>query len=339
MATVAGRSDVRVASIVGDLVARGLVEPHRAAEAEAVIRSTLEGTPAEGASLRRRLTEVAGYLGGAFVVAAAVTFMAQEWADLSLGQQVFALVATSALLFAAAVLAIASGPGGLAEHRRTEHSVRGRLSSLLACGGVVAAAFAVGVYVSAHVSLDDEALATFSAALVVLVLGVVVYVVAPTALVQIMLAVAACLAVPTGLYSLVNDLPAIAFGLLVLSIGLGWLLLAETRVWQERATGRLLGCLLALIGAQLPLTGTGSAWLAYTLTALLAVAAVAGYVWSRTSVYLAVGVVAVTIVVPEALLDWTEGSLGPVGVLLVAGLTLLVASLVGLRLRREVTEA
>ncbi|HEX6485476.1 MAG TPA: hypothetical protein VF012_02095, partial [Nocardioidaceae bacterium] len=54
--------------------------------------------------------------------------------------------------------------------------------------------------------------------------------------------------------------------------------------------------------------------------------------------YLAVGVVGVTLAVPEALLDWTEGSLGTAGVLLVAGVTLLGASLLGLRLRKEVEE-
>jgi hypothetical protein len=54
--------------------------------------------------------------------------------------------------------------------------------------------------------------------------------------------------------------------------------------------------------------------------------------------YLAVGVIGVTLAVPEALLDWTEGSVGAAGVLLVSGATLLAASLLGLRLRREVQE-
>jgi len=49
-------------------------------------------------------------------------------------------------------------------------------------------------------------------------------------------------------------------------------------------------------------------------------------------------VVAVTLAVPQALLDWAGDSLGPAGLLLAAGLTLLVTSLLGLRLRQEVTE-
>ncbi|HWL97180.1 MAG TPA: hypothetical protein VNP20_07520, partial [Nocardioidaceae bacterium] len=58
----------------------------------------------------------------------------------------------------------------------------------------------------------------------------------------------------------------------------------------------------------------------------------------RAVPYLGAAVAALTLAVPEALLDWTDGSLGPVGVLLVSGVTLLVAGLLGLRLRKEVGE-
>jgi hypothetical protein len=50
---------------------------------------------------------------------------------------------------------------------------------------------------------------------------------------------------------------------------------------------------------------------------------------------LGAGVLAMTLVVPEALHDWTDGSVSAAGSLLVAGLTLLAASAIGLRLRRE----
>jgi hypothetical protein len=50
---------------------------------------------------------------------------------------------------------------------------------------------------------------------------------------------------------------------------------------------------------------------------------------------LGAGVLAMTLVVPEALHDWTGGSVSTAGSLLVAGLTLLAASAIGLRLRRE----
>ena len=45
-----------------------------------------------------------------------------------------------------------------------------------------------------------------------------------------------------------------------------------------------------------------------------------------------------TLVVPEALIDLVDNALGPAGGLLVAGVTLLVTSLLGFRLRKEVGE-
>ena len=47
---------------------------------------------------------------------------------------------------------------------------------------------------------------------------------------------------------------------------------------------------------------------------------------------------AVTVVVPEAIIDWTDGSLGAGGAVLVAGLTLLGASAAGFRVRQEAHE-
>jgi hypothetical protein len=143
-------------------------------------------------------------------------------------------------------------------------------------------------------------------------------------------------AVPSMLDA-VGDVEAIPAGLLVLAVGVVWLLLAERRVWQEVAPARLIGVVLAVVGAQIPL-GSDSAWVAYLATALVAGAGFWVYVARRAWPYLAAGVAAVTLVVPEALLDWTEGSLGTAGVLLVAGATLLVASVLALRLRTELTE-
>ena len=45
-----------------------------------------------------------------------------------------------------------------------------------------------------------------------------------------------------------------------------------------------------------------------------------------------------TLLVPEVVADWTGGSLGAVGGVLVAGVTLLLASFAGYRLRAEATD-
>jgi len=52
---------------------------------------------------------------------------------------------------------------------------------------------------------------------------------------------------------------------------------------------------------------------------------------------LATGILAVVLVVPEALNDWTRGSLGSASALLVAGVALL-ASALGLRLHHEAAD-
>jgi len=84
------------------------------------------------------------------------------------------------------------------------------------------------------------------------------------------------------------------------------------------------------------ITGSGSQGLAYALTAAVAAAGYAGFVLTRGWPVLVAGVIATTLVVPEALHDWTEGSVSVAGALLMAGLTLLAASAVGLRLSKSV---
>jgi hypothetical protein len=79
-------------------------------------------------------------------------------------------------------------------------------------------------------------------------------------------------------------------------------------------------------------------WLGYLLTLLVVVGGVALYLGKVAWPYLAAAVIGVTLVVPEAVSDWTDGSLGVVGGVLVAGVTLLLASFAGFRLRDEATD-
>jgi hypothetical protein len=75
--------------------------------------------------------------------------------------------------------------------------------------------------------------------------------------------------------------------------------------------------------------------LSYALTALVAAGCFAGFVVVRNWLVLATGVLAVVLVVPEALNDWTGGGIGGAALLLVAGVALLAASGLGLRLRQR----
>jgi hypothetical protein len=128
----------------------------------------------------------------------------------------------------------------------------------------------------------------------------------------------------------------LAPALTLLGLGVGWLVLAEAGAFREPVVARFVGVGLALFGGQLAL-GEQS-WLAYLLTLAVALAGFGLYLRTVSWPYLVAGVLGITLVVPEAVADWTDGSLGVAGGVLVAGLTLLGASLAGLRVRREAAD-
>ena len=127
-------------------------------------------------------------------------------------------------------------------------------------------------------------------------------------------------------------------GLVLFRIGAAWLVLTELGAvpgGHRRAGAR---CGHPLLGAQVPAIDGTHAWLGYVLTLLVAVAGIAIYLRSVAWPYLAAALLAVTLLVPEAVVDWTAGSLGAVGGVLVAGITLLLASYAGYRIRAEATD-
>ncbi len=335
--------DSRSLPVVTALVDQGFLDPARQDEAVAVVDRTLGGQAvAESSTLRHRLAELAGYVGGAFVVSAAALFISDQWNDLSTGQRVGLLGGIAVLLAIAGVILALTG-GGFTALRAGAQPVRRRLGGALFAGSAASAAIAVLVQLDSTRE-GDEALPGLGAALTLVVLGAVGYYLAPTVLGQVVIAYGAVTSVPQALQALdiseaveFGGPDPVVFGLVVLAIGLVWLALAEKGVWREVQVARVIGAAIAVIGAQIPL-GSDTAWVAYVATALVAAAGFAMYVVTRAWPYLAVGVVGVTLAVPEALLDWFEGAMGPAGVLLAAGVTLLAASLLGLRLRQEVTE-
>lgn len=327
--------DARTVSVVASLVDHGLVDAAREHEAVEVVDGALAGQSLPS-PLRQRFAELAGYVGGAFVVAAAAIFFAERFGTMTSGQQV-ALLAGLALLLAVAGLGLALLGGGFAVLRAGREPVRRRLAGVLFTGAAGAAGFAVGLQIETS-GPSHDASPGLGAALTILAVAAVGYLLAPTVVGQIMMAGSAFAAVPFAL-DLAGDINQVAYGLVVLALGLIWLLLAERGIWREVASGRVIGAVLAVMGAQMPLFGGEHAWVAYLATAAVAAAGFAMYVARPAWPYLAVGVVGVTLAVPEALLDWTDGTLGSAGVLLIAGITLLVACLAGLRLRKEVVTA
>lgn len=326
--------DSRTAPLVSALVDARLIDPARREEAMSVVERALHAQSTSMGSLKKRFAELAGYLGAAFVVSAATIFAVSQWDHLSQPQQ-GGLLGGIAVLLAGAGLALGLlTPAGVAGVRRGEEPVRRRLMGVLLTGAAGSAAGAVGLWVD-HAFPTHETqvgLAGFGTLAVLSLLG---YVVAPSVVGQ--------LGVVTGAVALVTVLvdefqgDSVAAGLSILCLGVLWLLATERGLWREVASARGIGCALVLIGAQLPVFEFDQTrWVAYVATALVAVAAFMVYVARPAWPYLATGVIAVTLVVPEALIDWTENALGPAGGLLVAGVTLLVTSLLGFRLRKDV---
>lgn len=332
--------DRRSGPVVTALEGRGLLDPTRHDEALDVVDGALTGPVFEPTTVRRRLAELAGYVGGALVVAAGVFFVADQWESLSVGQQVGLLAGIAVLLLTAAVtLGLVSG--GLTSLRAETQPVRQRLASVLYTAGAAAATAAVVVGLADWVTrrgteLEQGPLVGLAASITFILVSLAGYALAPTLLGQIAVAIGAAYAIPFALDS-VGDIEPITVGMLFLAVGLVWLVLAETGVWREVAVGRLVGALFAVVGAQIPV-GSDQAWVGYLLTFLVALGGFGIYVARHAWPYLGIGVVGVTLAIPEAVYDWTEGALGTAWVLLVAGVTLLGASLVGLRLRKEVTE-
>lgn len=321
------RTSPRATAVVDALVRAGLLDPVRRGAAADVVSDVLDGrTPEPRGGGRRRFAEVAGYVGGALVISAVVLFLLESWESLGPWAQVGVLLGVAVVLAGAAVVI-----------RQPGDDVRRRLAATLLTGTAVAAAVAVATLVDELDGADYGSLPGFAAAVTVAAVGLAGYRLAPSVLGQLAVVVGLVYA-PGILLEDVLDLdgptPLVLAGYLLL-LGVGWLALAERRVWHERLAARIIGCGIVALAVQWPLFWGEPAWIAYLLTATAAACAFAAYVQLRTWPYLVLGVALVTVVVPEALIDWTDGTLGVAGILLVSGLGLLGASLLGLRLRRE----
>ena len=292
------------------------------------------------------LPEVGAYVGAAFVMAAALVFAIPRWDDLSHSGQV-AILGISALVFIGAALAVAlSTPGGWSVHARAGLGTRRRLVSLLLAIGVAAAVGAVLVITAPGPA--DLAAPTTAA-----ILAVAGYALCRTSLLHLAalgsLAVTSSAwldwAIPTvlgdpwipGGREVISG-PEVAIGLSFVVIAAVWALLAIKGVLDERHLGLVSAGALFFIGAEILATDTATdrAWAngaGYILLGLLAVAGLVGYVRTRYVGVLAVGVIALATVVPQAVIDYTNGALGAAGALLLIGLSIVGASLVGVRLR------
>lgn len=315
---------VRVDAVLTTAVADGVLGEDQAAELRR--RLTAAGRPDLEARPAGRLAELAGYAGGALVLGGAGLFLGTTWGDLGDSTRATVLLGAAGALLLAGLAVARSARQPLRALSGDRDSPRRRLVSTLWALAAAAVSGGVGVLTGADVPLEAA-----TAGLLAAGAGYLVVRGAPG---QVAAAAAAAVVVGTSVDRVSSDASATAYALAYVGLAVLWAGLVVARVLRERDLGFALAAAAALLGAQLPVIAGGSDGIGYALTAGVAAAGYAGYLAVRSWPVLAAAVVATTLVVPEALHDWTDGSVPVSGALLVAGLTLLAASTAGLRLRQ-----
>ena len=281
--------------------------------------------PADRRPLASVLAEVGGYVGATFVAAAAVAVAGPQWDSLALGGRLALLLVPAVLLLVAAAGVAAAAPGPwTALDEAPARRPRRRLVSVLV---LVAAGLGAG---AAAVLAEGDAEPTAAALAGLLVTGAA-YAACRTVLLHLGVAFAAMSVV----YAIVElaDGSFAAGGAGVVALGVAWGLAALAGVLSERVLGLVVGAGLAFLGGEnIALDGPGAA--GYAVMAAVALAGLGGYLALREVALLAAGAVALAVVVPQAAIDYSDGALGAAGALLVCGLSIVAASVIGLRVRR-----
>lgn len=291
--------------------------------------------PRQAAARGPRLAEIGGYVGAALVMAAVALLLAQQWGNLSVTARIAWLGGIAATLaIATFVMAAIVGPR---RSLATDAGARRHLVAILTVVTAVATAGAVGVGADAAIESDPDGLAVRLALWSALAVLIAVYALAPHGLLQAAAALVAFWLLIVSFQDVAGGFHWWLSGTSCL-LGVTWLVLAESGHWRERTLARLVGGVFLFFAAQaLGFWGRqeNPLWWSYVATFAVACAGLAMYLWRDDWAYLVVGVIALTVAVTQALVDWTGGSLGAGGAVLAAGLTMLAASAFALWLRRR----
>jgi hypothetical protein len=284
-------------------------------------RRAVEGTPAT----RGSQAEVVGYIGAAFALGAALLLLAEFYADLVPPARVAlaVLVALGALVAGAALV-------------RSDAPPLRRLTAVLWAGALVATAWTSGVIAADVVDLALRWIPTAVGA-PTLVIGLVLLAIGRHELVQLATLVAlitTVLGVLSGVAVLTPE--PLAFGLLLLGVGLSWSLAGAGGWLGPRWTAELAGGAVALIGTQIVAVGDRRL-LGLGLGLALAVGAVVVSVPMARPRLLALGAIALFILVPQLVFELFADTLGAPATLLAVGLLLIVLA-VGIGRVRRVTD-
>jgi hypothetical protein len=303
------------------------------------------GVPAAGGAAAERrpgwtavLAEVGGYVGAAFVAAAVAVFTGPHWNQMSTAARIAVLGVPAVLMVAAGIMIAASTPGGWPVHERPGIGARRRLIAALwlSAGGLLAG-------VTGVLAADPSASGAGPGALIVataLVVWLAGYLACRTPLLHVAAgAAAAFLPFMVWEWLAAHDEAALA-GASLLVLAVLWAGLSLRGILDEKELGLGVAGAQAFIGAEalVQSSADGARLAGYLALGGVAVIGLLGYVATRLTVVLIVGVVALATVVPQAVIDYTDGALGAAGALLVTGLSIVGASVLGLRLHRDAAD-
>jgi hypothetical protein len=268
---------------------------------------------------------VLGYIGGGLVVAGAATLVALSWDDLGrIG--IIALLSGVTVALVGAGIAVAGGPARVSLLAGGSSPARRRIVGVLFALAGAVAALTTGVIVDGRPE--------YAASIAGLVATAAGYALLPTA--AGLLATGAFSVMTTATILDTSDASPLVWAGGFLALGATWVALARTGVAAPRSLAYGGGAALALTGGQQPLGSADDTriW-AYVMTLAVAFGCLALYRVERHLVLLLAGVLGVTIALPEAVWDATNGAGGAAAILLVGGAVLLTASGIGLRSHRR----
>ncbi|MBC6461099.1 hypothetical protein [Actinomadura sp. HBU206391] len=306
------QQEERIQGALERLVAERVVAPTQVEPITRAVRDALAASvPRRGA----RWTEIISYAGGALVLAGAMAMLGPAWQDLSSGLRSGLLGMITALLLGVALVV-----------QRTGSAVRRRIAGVLWTLGAGTAALGAGQLAS-----ENEALIGSVVGLVIAVAGYVCFPGSVGLLATGMLSMTAMIT----LLDLIDLRSRLLEAFAVIALGVVFAALAAAGVLRHRSLGLGIGSALALMGAQWPVVLTGhDAW-PYLMTLAVAVGCLALYMWENTWVLIVAGIAGITIAIPEAIWNLTDGALGGGIMTVVTGFVLLGSGALGLAWHRN----
>jgi hypothetical protein len=291
----------------------------------------LTAVPEQDAGTERRHTwinlfgEVGGYLGATFVLGGFVELAGPGWETLTRAERLLVLAGPAIALLLAALLLGATVPGGWTVRPEQGPSARRRLISSLVTLAALLSAAAVDQVATGRNAL----LATAGTATLVCAIG---YVLCRGTVLHLWLGLTTAWTLCEVLDRAGVRGTGIAWGFVLAAVL--WVMLVMARVLSEWTLGVVVAGTLGCCGGEALTLGRNPP-LGYLVVGALAVGGLAGYLWTRRVAVLVVGVVALATVIPETVTHYAHGALRAGGALLVTGLSIIGASVLGLLLHRR----